>query len=206
MEKSELLAIGLNEDQASAVIRLFKPYAKDRTSIEQLKEELERAKSAISERDSQIDALKSASGDADSLRAKIEDLQKQNAENEQKYKDQLNASRKAFAVKQAISESKFKPQNAEIIMSQMDLDKIFLDNDGSLTGFNEQHQRLIETAPYLFKHEDVSPSMKNGFFVHGTSEFKPQEDEHKPFVANAEFGKRLAEMELKQQGLLKNNS
>ena len=80
--------------------------------------------------------------------------------------------------------------------------KVFIDDNGNLTGFQEQQARLLKDAPYLFKTENTQPQVKNGFTVHGAGA-QPQniQNEQKPGIANADFGRKLATITLQSQGL-----
>ncbi len=202
MNKEELIKIGLSPEQAAAVIQLAKPLADAQARLDAVNQELVQAKATISERDKQIDGLKTANSDSKALQKQIAELQAANAEAENKYKAELLASRKSYAVKQALLEAEQKPQNVKIVMDQIDMDKVFIDDNGNLTGFQEQQSRLLKDAPYLFKTESAQPQVKNGFTVHGAGA-QPQlpQNEQKPGIANADFGRKLAAITLQSQGL-----
>lgn len=202
MNKEELIKIGLSPEQAAAVIQLAKPLADAQARLDAVNQELVQAKATISERDKQIDGLKTANSDSKALQKQIAELQAANTEAENKYKAELLASRKSYAVKQALLEAEQKPQNVKIVMDQIDMDKVFIDDNGNLTGFQEQQSRLLKDAPYLFKTESAQPQVKNGFTVHGAGA-QPQlpQSEQKPAIANADFGRKLAAITLQSQGL-----
>lgn len=200
MNKEELVKLGLNPEQAASVMQLAKPYIDAQTRLDAVNQELTQARNTIAERDKQIDGLKLANSDSKALQKQIAELQAKNAETESKYKAELQASRKSYAVKQALLEAEQKPQNVKIVMDQFDMDKVFIDDNGNLTGFQEQQARLLKDAPYLFKTESAQP--KNGFTVHGAGA-QPQTNtnEQKPSIANADFGRKLAAITLQSQGL-----
>ena len=204
MNKDELIKLGLSNEQASSVLELFKPAFGAMSKLETVNAELEKARETIAERNNQIEGLKSAQGDANALRKQIALLQEQNAAAESKYKSELLASRKSYAVRQALLEAEQKPQNVKIVMEQLDLDKVFIDDNGNLTGLQEQQARLVKEAPYLFKLESAQPQVKNGFSVHGASEQSVQNvsnENNKQPVASAEFGRKLAAVTLQSQGI-----
>lgn len=200
MNKDELIKLGLSAEQAASVIQLAKPYIEAQSRLDAINQELTQAKNTIAERDKQIDGLKTANSDSKALQKQIAELQAKNVEAEIKYKAELQASRKSYAVKQALLEAEQKPQNVKIVMDQFDMDKVFIDDNGNLTGFQEQQARLLKDAPYLFKTESAQP--KNGFTVHGAGAL-PQspQNEQKPAIANADFGRKLAAITLQSQGL-----
>lgn len=207
MNKDELIKLGLSSEQAVAVLELLKPSLGAMSKLDAVNDELEKARETIAERNNQIDGLKSAQGDANTLRKQIALLQEQNAAAENKYKAELLASRKSYAVRQALLEAEQKPQNVKIVMEQLDLDKVFIDDNGNLTGFQEQQARLVKEAPYLFKSEQAQPQVKNGFSVHGASEQQSQtisNENNKKHVAGAEFGRKLAAVTLQSQGITLN--
>ena len=202
MNKDELIKLGLSEEQAASVLQLAKPMMDAQARLESINQELSQAKSTIAERDKQIDGLKTANSESKALQKQIEQLQAENREAENKYKAELLASRKSYAVKQALLEAEQKPQNVKIVMDQIDLDKVFIDDSGNLTGLQEQQMRLLKDAPSLFKTESAQPQVKNGFTVHGAgAQPQPQQNEQKPAIANADFGRKLAAITLQSQGL-----
>lgn len=202
MNKDELIKLGLSPEQATSVLQLAKPAMDAQARLDSVNQELAQAKATIAERDKQIDGLKTANSDSKALQKQIAELQAANAEAESKYKAELLASRKSYAVKQALLEAEQKPQNVKIVMDQIDMDKVFIDDNGNLTGFQEQQTRLLKDAPYLFKTECAQPQVKNGFNVHGAGA-QPQspQNEQKPGIANADFGRKLAAITLQSQGL-----
>lgn len=202
MNKDELIKLGLSPEQATSVMQLAKPYMDAQSRLDAANQELTQARATIAERDKQIDGLKTANSDSKALQKQIAELQAANAEAESKYKAELLASRKSYAVKQALLEAEQKPQNVKIVMDQIDMDKVFIDDNGNLTGFQEQQSRLFKDAPYLFKTESAQPQVKNGFNVHGAGA-QPQstQNEQKPGIANADFGRKLAAITLQSQGL-----
>ena len=202
MNKDELIKLGLSAEQAASVIQLAKPYIEAQSRLDAINQELTQAKNTIAERDKQIDGLKTANSDSKALQKQIAELQAKNVEAEIKYKAELQASRKSYAVKQALLEAEQKPQNVKIVMDQFDMDKVFIDDNGNLTGFQEQQARLLKDAPYLFKTESAQPQVKNGFNIHGAGA-QPQtnDNEQKPAIANADFGRKLAAITLQSQGL-----
>lgn len=201
MNKDELIKIGLSPEQAAAVIQLAKPMADAQARLDAANQALTQARATIIERDKQIDGLKSLDGESRTLKKQIEQLQAENKEAENKYKAELLASRKSYAVKQALLEAEQKPQNVKIVMDQIDLDKVFIDDNGNLTGLQEQQARLFKDAPYLFKTESAQPQVKNGFQIHGTTEQPQPQNDTKPSIASADYGRKLAAVTLQSQGL-----
>lgn len=202
MNKDDLIKIGLSPEQAASVLQIAKPYIEAQARLDTVSQELTQARATITERDKQIDGLKTANSESKALQKQIEQLQAANAEAENKYKTELLASRKSYAVKQALLEAEQKPQNVKIVMDQIDMNKVFIDDSGNLTGLQEQQMRLLKDAPYLFKTESAQPQVKNGFTVHGAgAQPQPQQNEQKPAIANADFGRKLAAITLQSQGL-----
>lgn len=205
MNFEELTNMGLTQEQAKAVLDAIKPQIDALSKLEAVSSELERAKATIVERDKQLDLLKDASAESKSLQRQIVHLQAQNVETEERYKKELSASRKAYAVRQALMESEQKPHNVKIVMDQLDLEKIFVDESGSITGLQEQHSKLLQEAPYLFKLENAQTGtrVQNGFSIHGAGATQTQQaaSQSKPKVASADFGRQLAAVALKSQGI-----
>ena len=109
MNKDELIKLGLSPEQAASVMQLAKPYMDAQSRLDAANQELTQARATNAERDKQIDGLKTANSDSKALQKQIAELQAANAEAESKYKAELLASRKSYAVKQALLEAEQKP-------------------------------------------------------------------------------------------------
>lgn len=157
-------------DSASAAIREFLNGAYvPKSRFNEVNEEKNTLKAAITDRDKQLEALKKSTGDVDSLKAEIKNLQDRNkaalAEAEAKMKD----LRMNTAIKLAIGND---AQDADIVASLIQKDKLILGEDGNITGLAEQVKALKEGKPFLFKDGGKSlaynphggtPNVKNPF-------------------------------------------
>lgn len=123
----------------------------------QLKQELDQAKEQISDRDSQLETLRSSVGDNESLKQQIADLQAQNRQKEEEHQEEIKNIRLENAIQAAIGES---AQDKDLVAGLIDKEKLLLSDDGKVTGLEEQIKELRESKAFLFKE---TPSGKPGF-------------------------------------------
>lgn len=114
----------------------------------------------IKERDTQLEGLKKSSGDNETLKKQIEDLQKENKQKDEDYQKELKDLQISNAIKLAISD---KAQDAELVAGLFDKSKLILGDDGKVTGLDEQMKVLKEGKPFLFKAEDTNQPNQNKF-------------------------------------------
>lgn len=131
MNKEELLALGLTEEQAEKVLA-----------------ETERLQKTLKERDKQLEGLKKASGDNAELQSQIADLQQQNAEQQKAHKAELAQLKLDNAIDNALTAAGAK--NLKAVRALLDMEKLQLGDDGKLTGWPEQLEALQKSDGYLF--------------------------------------------------------
>ncbi len=131
MNKEELLALGLTEEQAEKVLA-----------------ETERLQKTLKERDKQLEGLKKASGDNAELQSQIAALRQQNAEQQKAHKAELAQLKLDNAIDNAITAAGAKKLKAGRAL--LDMEKLQLGDDGKLTGWPEQLEALQKSDGYLF--------------------------------------------------------
>lgn len=131
MNKEELLALGLTEEQAEKVLA-----------------ETERLQKTLKERDKQLEGLKKASGDNAELQSQITALQQQNAEQQKAHKAELAQLKLDNAIDNALTAAGAK--NLKAVRALLDMEKLQLGDDGKLTGWPEQLEALQKSDGYLF--------------------------------------------------------
>ena len=102
----------------------------------------------VADRDKQLDALKNAKGDMDSLKAQIKKLQDDNKKSVEEAEARMKDLRLNDAIKMAILD---KAQDVDIVSGLFDKEKLILGEDGKVTGLDEQLKALEKGKPFLFK-------------------------------------------------------
>lgn len=156
------------KDEALAAIREFLNGAYvPKSRFNEVNEEKNTLKAQVTERDKQLEVLKKAGGDAESLKTKITELQEANKTAQKDYEEKLKKIRLDAAIKIAIGD---KAQDADIVSGLIDRNKLIVGDDGKITGISEQLSALQKDKAFLFKNEGSGynphggkPPVKNPF-------------------------------------------
>ena len=148
MNKEDLIAMGLTEEQAKKVMDSLDGNFVTKARFNEINEENKTLKKSVSDRDKQLEDLKKSSGDNAALQQQISDLQKQNA-------DQQNA------VEIALSGAK--ARNGKAVKAMLDMSKVKLGEDGKLSGFDEQIEALKKSDAYMFDVQQQTQQQFTGF-------------------------------------------
>lgn len=156
MKREFLTELGIDSE---AVEKIMREHGK---TVNPLRNELETAKSEKEQLKEQAEAnakalkdLKAGAKDSEELTAKIETLQKAQKELVTKHETELAATKKESAVKLALAE--VGAHDTDLLASQLDLDKVVLDDTGTAKGLEEQLANLREHKAFLFKDNDNTP-------------------------------------------------
>lgn len=140
----------------------------DFNSVNDTKKKLE---SDLKERDTQLEDLKKV--DAEGLQAKIDQLQKDNKEAQEKYEAELKDITLSNAVKLALSG---KVHDEDIVSGLVDKSKLIVGDDGKVVGLDEQITSLKTSKGFLFKEDDGgAPPAKPGFQIGNPPKPNPPE-------------------------------
>ncbi len=131
MNKEELLALGLTEEQAEKVLA-----------------EIAELQKTVKERDKQLADLQKAAKGNDELQSQITALQQQNAEQQKAHKAELAQLKLDNAIDNALTAAGAK--NLKAVRALLDMEKLQLGVDGKLTGWPEQLEALQKSDGYLF--------------------------------------------------------
>ncbi len=117
---------------------------------------------SVNDYKTQLETLKTAAGDNETLKTQIADLQAQNKKKDEEYQAQLKELQLTNAIKLAVSES---AQDSDLVAGLIDKTKLILGDDGKVTGLDEQLKSLKETKAFLFKEEkqETNPNPAPGF-------------------------------------------
>ena len=162
MKKEEFVKLGVSEEIAAEC---------EKASMEELKsfipksrfDEVNNAKNTaealVKERDGQLETLKNSTGDVDSLKKQIEDLQADNKAKDEAHANEIKQLKINAAVEAALSGAKAK--NSTAVKSLLkDLDKAELLEDGTIKGLAEQIEALQKSDEYLFEAKEPKAKFK----------------------------------------------
>jgi len=168
MKKEFLVQLGLNEEQAQAVLV---QYGKDVTSIkasnEQLQTQVDELQTQVGDRDKQLKKLEKAAGDNAELQKEIADLREKNEKQANEWQNKISEQSKNFSISNALRDAGAK--NVKAVTALLDMDKVSVDDNGNLLGLSDQVKSLQETDAYLFaqKQEEQQEKPKVELFAGG---------------------------------------
>ena len=160
MKKEEFLFLGISEELAD---KAAKASAKElegyvsKHQFEEVEAENKTLKEAAKENEKSLENLKNATGSQEELTAQIQKMQEEAKEAEKKHTEELEEIRMMNAIKLAITG---KTQDEELVAGLIDRKKLFLGDDGKVSGLEEQLKALKESKSFLFKEEKAE---KPGF-------------------------------------------
>lgn len=167
MKKEDFVALGIDEKLAEKAAEESKKELSDYVPKERF-DEVDKTRKTLEESvkgyEQQLEAVKTAAGDNESLKQKISELQEQNKQKDEEYKTQLNDLRMTNAIKLAISAD---AQDSDLVAGLIDKDKLILGEDGTVTGLDEQVKALRENKAFLFKEKqnEKPDTQRPGFRV-----------------------------------------
>ena len=151
MTKEELIALGLNEEQAGKVLEGYKGYV-PKTRFDEVNAAKKAAEDTVKERDKQLEDLKKASGDSEALKAQIAQLQADNKAAADKYAADLKAVQINSAVEKELTAAGAK--NLKAVKALLEgLDKAELDGE-NVKGLADQIKKLKEDEGTKFLFDD----------------------------------------------------
>lgn len=164
MKKEEFVKLGVDEELAAkceaASLEELKGFI-PKSRFDEVNNAKNTAEALVKERDGQIETLKNSTGDVDSLKQQVADLQEEN-----KTKDEAHAAEiKQLKVDNAI-EAALTAANAKNVIAVKallkDLDKAELDEDGTIKGLAEQIAALQKSDEYLFEAKESKKTKVKG--------------------------------------------
>ena len=158
MTKESLMAMGLTEEQATKVMEGLNGSFVTKTRFNEVNEELKTAKATITERDGQLNALKTSGADAAALQAQITQLQADNAAKDQEHAAEIKKIKIENAVEKALTDAKaINPATVKPLLTAF-MEKATLDDDGTIRGLADEIGKLAKTegTSFLFKADDTT--------------------------------------------------
>lgn len=157
MTKEELIALGLNEEQAGKVLEGYKGYV-PKTRFDEVNAAKKAAEDTVKERDKQLEDLKKASGDSEALKAQIAQLQADNKAAADKYAAELKAVQINSAVEKELTAAGAK--NLKAVKALLEgLDAAELDGE-NVKGLAEQIKKLKAGEDTKFLFNEAAPGFK----------------------------------------------
>lgn len=161
MKKEDLMEMGLTEEQAKKVMGSLDGDFVTKARFNEVNEELRSLKKSVSDRDKQLEELKKSAGDNTALTQQIAELQKANSEQQKAHEQEIWELKFNNAVEMALNGAKAK--NIKAVRAMLDDTKIKLDDDGKLTGFDEQIEALKKSDGYMFDIKQQEQQQFTGF-------------------------------------------
>lgn len=171
MEKEDLIAMGLTEEQAKKVMDSLDRNFVTKTRFSEVNEENKTLKQSVADRDKQLEDLKKSSEDNAELKKQIETLQQQNAEQQKAHEAELKQLKLDNAIDTALTAAGAK--NVKAVKPFIDATKIKFGEDGKLTGLDEQLKEIQKTEGYLFAEKQQKQQTFKGFQPGASGDVKP---------------------------------
>ena len=149
MKRDQLKDLGLDENQIKAVMDLNgEDINNAKSGNDAIVEENNALKAQITERDKDLKNLRKNAKDNEELSNSYKELETKYKNDTADLTNKLNQTRLTSAVDRALNASKVRDTKA--IKGFLDMDKVKLDEQGNLSGLDEQIKEIHQTAPYVF--------------------------------------------------------
>ena len=170
MNKEDLIAMGLTEEQAKKVMDSLDGNYVTKTRFNEVNEENKTLKKSVSDRDKQLEDLKKSSGDNEELKKQIETLQHENANQKKAHDAEMTQLRLDNAIDAALTAAGAK--NIKAVRALIDTSKVKVGEDGKLTGFDDLLSAVQKSDSYLFTEKQQKQNFK-GFQPGASGNVKP---------------------------------
>lgn len=170
MNKEDLIAMGLTEEQAKKVMDSLDGNYVTKTRFNEVNEENKTLKKSVSDRDKQLEDLKKSSGDNEELKKQIETLQQENANQKKAHETEMTQLRLDNAIDAALTAAGAK--NIKAVRALIDTSKVKVGEDGKLTGFDDLLSAVQKSDSYLFTEKQQKQNFK-GFQPGASGNVKP---------------------------------
>lgn len=170
MNKEDLIAVGLTEEQAKKVMDSLDGNYVTKTRFNEVNEENKTLKKSVSDRDKQLEDLKKSSGDNEELKKQIETLQQENANQKKAHDAEMTQLRLDNAIDAALTAAGAK--NIKAVRALIDTSKVKVGEDGKLTGFDDLLSAVQKSDSYLFTEKQQKQNFK-GFQPGASGNVKP---------------------------------
>lgn len=152
MTKEQLMALGLNEEQATKIIEGFGTMI-PKSRFDEVNDAKKQLEKDVADRDEQLEGLKKSAIATDELKAEIERLQGENTETKEKHEAEVKQIKLNGAVERALLGAKAK--NIKAVKALLNLDNAELDGD-DVKGLTDQIKELQEGEDSKFLFESTT--------------------------------------------------
>ena len=163
MNKEDLLKLGLTEEQAEKVLSANAEQLKGfipKARFDEVNNAKKQAEKDLSERDKQLETLKNSTGDVETLKNTIKQLQDENKASKEQYEANISKIKLDNAIDNALGNAKAK--NSKAVRALLDMEKIKFENE-TLSGLDEQLKALKEAEDSKFLFEEIKEPAKPSF-------------------------------------------
>lgn len=175
MKRSFLEDLGLEKE---VVDKIMAENGKDienaKADYDELKAELKTANATIADRDNQLKELKDSVKDNEDLTAKIAELEKQNKDEAKNHKAEIESLKINNAIDKALAT--FKAKTPKAVKAMLDMENIKLDEDGNITGIDEQVKAIAEAEDTKYLFDSAAPNFKGTVPGYGADDVDPKTD------------------------------
>lgn len=151
MNKEELIALGLTEEQANNVIGKYENMI-PKARFNEVNEAKKLLEQSIVEKEKQLKEITASNLDGEELKKQLSELQAQAQAKEEEMKANLQNLKIDSAIELALTKAGAK--NNKAVRSLLDMERIVFKDD-KLTGLEEQIKEVQEKEAYLFKNSDT---------------------------------------------------
>ena len=174
MKKEDVIALGVTEEQATSILKLYTDSLDGnyvtKARFNEINEENKQLKAQISDRDTQLETLKKVSGDSETLKKQIEELQEQNAAAQKEHEAEITKLKLDNAVESALSAAG--ARNSKAVRSLFDETTFKLNDKGEVEGLSDAIKAVQKSDPYLFETGNQTQVFK-GYQPGSSSAQKP---------------------------------
>ena len=162
MRKEKLMEWGLTEEQANKVMEGLNGSFVTKARFNEVNTELTKAKTTITERDGQLEALKKSGADATALQEQITQLQADNKKKDADHAAELKALKISNAVELALTGAKAKNTVAVKALLADVIAKAELAEDGTVKGLDDEVKKLVEGKDTAFLFDKATEKKFKG--------------------------------------------
>jgi len=173
MTKETLMEWGLTEEQANKVMEGLNGSFVTKARFNEVNSELAKAKAAISERDTQLEALKKSGADAAALQEQITQLQTANAQKDKDHAAELKALRISNAVELALTNARARNNTAVKALLAAFIGKAEITEEGTVKGLDDEVKKLVEGKDTAFLFEKAPEKKFKGARAAEKSDVEP---------------------------------
>ena len=159
MKRNFLEDLGLEKE---VVDKIMAENGKDienaKANYDELKAELKTANATIADRDNQLKELKDSAKGNEDLTAKIAELEKQNKNEAKNHKAEIESLKINNAIDKALAT--FKAKTPKAVKAMLDMENIKFDEDGNITGIDEQVKAIAEAEDTKYLFDSATPNFK----------------------------------------------